>query len=317
MHKHCHNNSSTNKQCRDAQTRERGGFAVFRWASASNCSQLFFNSAYIVFMCKCSIECFCSLFNSAFPLTPVLEMGRYIPVYHNETSTEFHTVTYHYKPTLHPFIFFNFSIVQRVYPCFAFKNYTGTSKLTFRTPSDSDYVASNESVIIEWWIGRMWEETVVVYFLRHYLGMCLQGMRKTTEILSQDSRPRYEPRTTRIWRRSVNHSTTTFGGATNGMAVNDDLERMWKKAVVVCFMELCQCFLRADNLRLDRELFPGILDYHVRTCVAQSTGTLDLSCMAVEFFSCLLYRCYRTLWPQRDPLGGFSVCMWGPIRATR
>jgi hypothetical protein len=41
---------------------------------------------------------------------------------------EFHTATYQYK--LHPFIFFHFPLA---YPCFAFKNYTGTSKLPFLT----------------------------------------------------------------------------------------------------------------------------------------------------------------------------------------
>jgi hypothetical protein len=63
-------------------------------------------------------------------LHPVLDMGRYMPVYHTGTSffPEFHICTYQY--ILYPFIFFHFFLT--VYPCFAFKKYTGTSKLPFR-----------------------------------------------------------------------------------------------------------------------------------------------------------------------------------------
>jgi hypothetical protein len=49
--------------------------------------------------------------------------------------------------------------------------------------------------------------------LRYYPGIRLEGLRKTTKTLNPDSRsrgPRYEFLTSRIRKRSVNHSTTTF-----------------------------------------------------------------------------------------------------------
>jgi hypothetical protein len=50
--------------------------------------------------------------------------------------------------------------------------------------------------------------------LRFCSGVCMEGLRKTTKNLNQDSRspvPRFEPGTSRIRNRSVNRSTTTFG----------------------------------------------------------------------------------------------------------
>jgi hypothetical protein len=49
--------------------------------------------------------------------------------------------------------------------------------------------------------------------LRHYPGMCLEGLRKTSKPPSGDlvSGSRLEPWTTQIWSRSVYHSTTAFG----------------------------------------------------------------------------------------------------------
>jgi hypothetical protein len=51
--------------------------------------------------------------------------------------------------------------------------------------------------------------------LRYYPGIRLEGLRKTTKILTLDRRlpgPRIETGTPRIRSRSVNHSTTTFHG---------------------------------------------------------------------------------------------------------
>jgi hypothetical protein len=48
----------------------------------------------------------------------------------------------------------------------------------------------------------------------YYPVIRLDGLRKTTKNLNQDSLPpgpRFEPGTSRIRSRSVNHSTTTFG----------------------------------------------------------------------------------------------------------
>jgi hypothetical protein len=49
--------------------------------------------------------------------------------------------------------------------------------------------------------------------LRYYPGICLEGLRRTTKDLNQDSRspgPRFEPGTSRIRSSVINHSTTTF-----------------------------------------------------------------------------------------------------------
>jgi hypothetical protein len=49
--------------------------------------------------------------------------------------------------------------------------------------------------------------------LRHCPGIFLKRLRKTTKNLNHDSRsqgPKFEPHTSRLRRRSANHSTTTF-----------------------------------------------------------------------------------------------------------
>jgi hypothetical protein len=50
-------------------------------------------------------------------------------------------------------------------------------------------------------------------YLNHCPGICLEGVRKTKIILSQDSPvsgPRFEPGTSRKQSTSANHSATTF-----------------------------------------------------------------------------------------------------------
>jgi hypothetical protein len=69
----------------------------------------------------------------------VLEMGHYMPVYHTRAFVpEFHTGTYKY--IMYPFVFFVF---LAVYP-FAFKSYTGTSKLPPRALSITNTGLPNE-----------------------------------------------------------------------------------------------------------------------------------------------------------------------------
>jgi hypothetical protein len=44
----------------------------------------------------------------------------------------------------------------------------------------SDYIASNERMIVNNELERMWKEAVVAQ-LRYYPGICLEGLRKTTK----------------------------------------------------------------------------------------------------------------------------------------
>lgn len=58
--------------------------------------------------------------------------------------------------------------------------------------------------------GRKWSW----HNLRNYPGICVEGLREITKLLSHDSRfPRFEPGTARIRRRSVSHSTTTIASS--------------------------------------------------------------------------------------------------------
>jgi hypothetical protein len=64
-----------------------------------------------------------------------------------------------------------------------------------------------------WWIGNNLVGSGHGLTLRYYPSIHLEGLRKTTKILNQDSwlpGPRFEHRTSRIRSRSVSHSTTTF-----------------------------------------------------------------------------------------------------------
>jgi hypothetical protein len=51
-----------------------------------------------------------------------------------------------------------------------------------------DYKASNKGVINEWWIRKDLEESGRRIILRYYLGIRLEGLRKSTKNVSQDSR---------------------------------------------------------------------------------------------------------------------------------
>jgi hypothetical protein len=73
----------------------------------------------------------------------------------------------------------------------------------------------HDRVISEWWwIGKDMVGSGCGLTLRHYPGIFLEVLRKTTKNLSQGSwlqGPRFEPGTSWIPSRSVSHSTTTFG----------------------------------------------------------------------------------------------------------
>jgi hypothetical protein len=65
-----------------------------------------------------------------------------------------------------------------------------------------------------WWIGKDLVESGRGLILRYYPRICLKWLRKTTRNLHRDSRspgPTFEPGTSRMRSRSVNHSATTFG----------------------------------------------------------------------------------------------------------
>jgi hypothetical protein len=78
-----------------------------------------------------------------------------------------------------------------------------------------DYKASNKRVINEWWIRKDLEESGRRIILRYYLGIRMEGLRKSTKNVSQDSRSpdrdlkphKYEAQllTTRQWRSVAYH----------------------------------------------------------------------------------------------------------------
>jgi hypothetical protein len=71
----------------------------------------------------------------------------------------------------------------------------------------------DDRMVSEWWIGMDLVGRGRGLILRYYPGIRLEGPRKTTKNLNQDSRSsgtRFETGTFRIRSRSVNHSTTTF-----------------------------------------------------------------------------------------------------------
>jgi hypothetical protein len=64
--------------------------------------------------------------------------------------------------------------------------------------SNSDYIASNEGVVSEWWIGKDVEGSVHGLISRYYPSICLEKRKKTTKNLSQDSCLRVD-----IWTRDL------------------------------------------------------------------------------------------------------------------
>jgi hypothetical protein len=76
---------------------------------------------------KLSIQ-YCGLWRHV--METVLEMSRYIPVYHTGTSL-CSWISYPHLSIHTMYIHSSFSIFLTVYPCFAFKKYTGTSKFPF------------------------------------------------------------------------------------------------------------------------------------------------------------------------------------------
>jgi hypothetical protein len=78
---------------------------------------------------------------------------------------------------------------------------------------NEEYVESNERVVSEWWIGKDLEGRGRDIILRCYPDFRLEGL-KTTTIKPQSGSsvfgPIFQPETSRIRSRSVNHSTMTF-----------------------------------------------------------------------------------------------------------
>jgi hypothetical protein len=73
----------------------------------------------------------------------------------------------------------------------------------------------DDRMISEWlWVGKALVGSGHGLILRYYPGIRLEGLRKTTRNLNQGSQStglRIKLGTSRMWNRSVNHSTTTFG----------------------------------------------------------------------------------------------------------
>jgi hypothetical protein len=72
----------------------------------------------------------------------------------------------------------------------------------------------DERLLSDWRrIGKDLKGSGSGLILRYYPGISMEGLRKTTKNLSQDSRspgPRFDPGTSRTRSRRVNHSTTNF-----------------------------------------------------------------------------------------------------------
>jgi hypothetical protein len=64
--------------------------------------------------------------------------------------------------------------------------------------SGSDYVASNEGVINEWWIGNDGEESGCGLHLTYYPIICMEVLRKTTKTSARITGLR-----TKIWTRDL------------------------------------------------------------------------------------------------------------------
>jgi hypothetical protein len=73
-------------------------------------------------------------------------------------------------------------------------------------------VASNDRMIIGWWIGKDVEGWGRGLILRYYPSSCLDTLTNTARNLRiAGFRPIFELWTSRIRSRSINHSTATFG----------------------------------------------------------------------------------------------------------
>jgi hypothetical protein len=72
------------------------------------------------------------------------------------------------------------------------------------------YVLSNGRVIGEWWIGKDVEGTI-------HLPVETEDNHRNPLSRYPVSRPRFEPGTSHIWSRSVNHLSTMFGRLDNTM----------------------------------------------------------------------------------------------------
>jgi hypothetical protein len=154
-----------------------------------------------------------------------------------------------------------------------------------------DETAWTESMISEWWIGKdlegkdetAWTESISEWWigkdlqgsgrdqiLRYYPGICLDGLRNTTNIKSAlpVSGPRFEPGTSKIRSSAVNHSTTTFGGG--------DVMTFWRRRAIHCntithlslkVLTTCQFKLQSSALWLPTARRSGV--GYCKDCVTQ------------------------------------------------
>jgi hypothetical protein len=69
----------------------------------------------------------------------------------------------------------------------SFEKYTPFVVCLMTLFSNLDYIAPNEGMISEWWIGKDLEGSDRVLILMYYPGIFLEGLRKVTKTLSQNS----------------------------------------------------------------------------------------------------------------------------------
>jgi hypothetical protein len=126
-------------------------------------------------------------------------------------------------------------------------------------------------------LEKIWKEAVVAYFLRYYPSICLEGLRKTTKNLSQDTQSpdRFEPRTSWIQSKSVNHSNSTVK-----MVVSHNFIKGWKclnllRATILPSHEGLCCML----FSLEYSRFPQ----HMTLYSSLNSHRIHKSCVVIKW----------------------------------